>query len=735
MEKIKQHVKSDMLAGLVVFLVALPLCLGIALASGAPLFSGIIAGVIGGIVVGLFSNSQLSVAGPAAGLTAIILSALSQLNSYPLLLLAIVLAGAIQILLGFIHAGTISHYFPSNVIEGMLAAIGIIIVLKQLPHAIGYDVDNEGDFFFIEDKTGHNTLSAIIDAINFTHWGAVSITVISLVILIGWDRIPTLKKMKILPPALIVVVIGTIVNEIFRAFDSPFTISQEHLVNLPVPKSFNDLASQFSSPDFSGIGNRKVWVIAVTIAIVASIETLLCIEATDKMDPLRRYTNTNTELKAQGLGNILCGLLGGLPMTSVIVRTSANIHAGARTKISTISHGVFLLITVLTIPFLLNKIPLACLAAILLTIGYKLANPRVFVQIWKNGLYQFFPFIATVIAVVFTDLLTGVGIGLFISISFIVIGNMRVPFFFQNEKHHDGQTIIIKLAQEVSFLNKAAIKKKLMNIPPSSAVIINAENTAYIDHDVIELIQDFLKIGAKERNISVQLEGFKESYKIQSLINYQPKKMKSYEKLLAVNKRWSAEQQAKDPDFFTRLTNIQKPEFLWIGCSDSRVPPDVITGTLPGEMFIHRNIANLVISTDLNLLSVLEYAVNVLKVKHVIVCGHYGCGGVKAATERKHLGIINKWVLAIKDIYYRHRDELKEITNDGDRLNRLIELNVQEQVTNLAKTSIIQKSWKETGAPHIHGWVYALTDGIIKPIMEMGPDSVMDELYTFEEFS
>ena len=734
MEKMKLYVKSDIISGLVVFLVALPLCLGIALASGAPLFAGIISGVIGGIVVGLVSNSQLSVSGPAAGLTAIILSAITNLGSYEMFLLAVVLAGAIQILLGFLQAGAISNYFPSNVIEGMLAAIGIIIILKQLPHAIGYDVDNEGDFFFIEDKTGHNTISAIIDALNFTHWGAVSITLVSLAILIGWERVPFLKNLKAFPVALIVVVVGTLMNYIFGMVDSTFAISQEHLVNLPAPKSFHDFIGQFSSPDFSGIYNQKVWITAATIAIVASLETLLCIEATDKMDPMRRYTNNNLELKAQGIGNILSGLIGGIPMTSVIIRTSANINSGAKTKISTIAHGTFLLLSVVAIPFLLNKIPLACLAAILLMIGYKLANPAIFVKIWKNGFYQFAPFIITVIAVVFTDLLRGVGIGLIISLSFILIGNMRVPFFFQNEQHKDGQTVIIKLAQEVSFLNKAAIKRSLMRLPKRSNVIINAENTAYIDHDVLQLIQDFLVIGAKERDITVSLEGFKESYQIKSLLTYQPKKVKSYEKLLADNKRWSAEEQAKDPDFFTRMTNTQTPEFLWIGCSDSRVPPDLITGTSPGQMFIHRNIANMVISTDLNLLSVLEYAINHLKVKHIIVCGHYGCGGVKAATERKDLGVINKWVIAIKDIYYDNRTELRQIDNEQERLNRLIELNVQEQVSNLAKTAIIQKAWKQQKMPHIHGWVYALNDGIIKPIVEMGPESVIDELYSFEDF-
>ncbi len=499
---------------MVVFLVALPLCLGIALASGAPLFSGIIAGIIGGIVVGLLSNSQLSVSGPAAGLTAIVLVAITSLGSYETFLLAVVIAGAMQLLLGFLKAGTISNYLPSNVIEGMLTAIGIIIILKQLPHAIGYDVDHEGDFFFIEKGTGHNTFSAIIDAINFSHLGAILVSAISLAILIAWNKIAFLKNIKALPGALVAVVVGVVINEVFKATGSSLAIGQEHLVNLPMPASFDEFIGQFSAPDFSAISNANMWIVAATIAAVASIETLLCIEAADKMDPLKRFTNTNIELKAQGVGNMLSGLLGGLPMTSVIVRTSANVNSGARTKVSAISHGVFLLIAVLAIPTILNKIPLACLAAILLMIGYKLASPTVFKHMWHSGKYQFIPFVATVVAVVFTDLLKGVGIGMVVSIFFILRANLKVAYFFKKEEHHEGETVKIELAQEVSFLNKAAIKQTLAHLPENSKLVINASNSVYIDFDVIQLIQDFLKIGSMDKNIQVTLVGFKEEYKI-----------------------------------------------------------------------------------------------------------------------------------------------------------------------------------------------------------------------------
>jgi MFS superfamily sulfate permease-like transporter len=517
MRSYTSYLRSDIQSGLVVFLVALPLCLGIALASGAPLFAGIISGVIGGIGVGFLSNSQLSVTGPAAGLTAIVLAAISSLGSYQYFLAAVVLAGVIQLLLGIARAGTISNYFPSNVIEGMLTAIGVIIIMKQLPHAIGYDVDNEGDFFFIEKGEGHNTFSSIIDAINYSHPGAILVTVVSLLILIAFNKITFLKNLKVIPGALIAVLAGIAINEIFRVTGSDMIIQQEHLVNLPVPDSMEAFRRQFTFPDFSAMMRPDVWVVAVTIAVVASIETLLCVEASDKLDPLKRYTNTNTELFAQGTGNILSGLIGGLPMTSVIVRTSANINSGGRTKTATIAHGVFLLIAVLSIPALLNKIPLASLAAVLLMIGFKLASPKVFRHMWDNGRYQFVPFIVTVLAVVFTDLLKGVAIGLVVSIFYILRANLKLAYFFRKEEYQDGETITIKLAQEVSFLNKAAIKQTLSQLPERCRVEIDASDTFYIDYDVQQLIKDFLHTGSVEKNIRVQLTGFKDAYSVQSV--------------------------------------------------------------------------------------------------------------------------------------------------------------------------------------------------------------------------
>jgi len=513
-----KFLKSDMLSGMVVFLVALPLCLGIAVASGAPPFAGIICGVIAGIIVGYLSGSNVSVSGPAAGLIAIVLVAITDLGYEPFLV-AVLIAGIIQLTLGFAKAGSISAYFPTSVIEGMLVAIGIIIIKKELPHAIGYDKAHEGDWFAIEAGSGSGFFTELINSINYAHVGAILITLVSIFILIAFNKIAFLKKIKAIPGALVVVVVGIILNELFKSTGSKLAITGDHLVSLPIASSFNDFIGQFTTPDFTSFTNPKVWIVGVTIAIVASIETLLCLEAGDKMDPQKRYSSPNTELRAQGIGNILSGLIGGLPMTSVIVRTSANVNAGAKTKLSAMAHGVFLLLTVLVIPGLLNKIPMASLAAILIMIGWKLANPKVFMHMWKTGKHQFIPFIVTVVAVVLTDLLKGVGVGLVVAIIFILRGNMKLAYFFKKEKYHEGETVHIDLAQEVSFLNKAAIKQTLAHLPENSKLVIDAANTVYIDYDVLELIRDFMNFGSKDKNIEVTLKNFKPAYQMEDAMH------------------------------------------------------------------------------------------------------------------------------------------------------------------------------------------------------------------------
>lgn len=503
-------IKENFPSGLVVFLVALPLCLGIALASGAPPLSGVIAGIVGGLVVGMISNSNISVSGPAAGLTAIVLTAITDLGAFELFLCAGIIAGIIQLVLGFIRAGSISNYFPNNVIEGMLAAIGIIIIIKQIPHALGFDNDYEGNQTLFSNGINFNYFSELAGAI---HPGAVIVTLVSVGLLLLWDRVSALKRMKMLPGALVAVVAGILLNELFKMSGSSLVIGSEHLVSLPVPQSLDDFKNYITLPDFSGFTNGKVWLTGATIAVVASIETLLCIEASDRLDVQRRITDTNLELKAQGIGNLISGFIGGLPMTSVVVRSSANANSGATSKISTIIHGILLLICVISIPVILNLIPFATLAAVLILIGYKLAKPATFKHFWHLGKFQFIPFVATVVAVVATDLLKGVGIGLAISIFYILQGNMKRAYYLSREKLIDADGITIKLAEEVSFLNKAAIKKTLKNIKSNSSVTIDARGTSYIATDVLEMIQDFANIRAKEEDINVELLGFRTSYK------------------------------------------------------------------------------------------------------------------------------------------------------------------------------------------------------------------------------
>ena len=499
--------KNDLPSGIVVFLVALPLCLGIALASGAPLFSGIIAGIVGGIVVAAASGSALSVSGPAAGLTVIVLNSITELGTYQSFLLAVVLAGAIQLTLGYLKAGIIGHYFPSSVIKGMLAAIGLILIFKQIPHALGYDKDTEGDFYFFQ-VDGENTFSEIINSINHLSLGAIIISTVSLLILILWER-PALKKysfFKIIPAALVVVVLGVVLNYIFTLVNPELALMNGHLVKLPVANTATEFINQFTLPDFMAFSNPKVYVVAFTIAIVASLESLLSVEATDKLDPEKRNTPTNRELKAQGLGNMASGLIGGLPVTAVIVRSSANVSSGGKTKLSAIIHGILLLLSVIFFAQVLNKIPLACLAAVLLVVGYKLAKVSLFKSMFKLGWDQFLPFLITVVIILLTDLLKGIAVGMAVSIFFILRNNYRRPYFFVKSEHQDGDIITIELAEDVTFINKGSVTLTLSHLPENSKVIIDGRKSKSIDLDVLEIIHTFNET-AHLKNIQVDLVG------------------------------------------------------------------------------------------------------------------------------------------------------------------------------------------------------------------------------------
>jgi len=503
-KSIFSHFGSDLPAGLVVFLVALPLCLGIAMSSGAPLFSGIIAGVVGGIVVGYLSGSSTSVSGPAAGLTVIVLNAIADLGSFDVFLVSVVIAGVFQIILGVAKAGVIGYYFPTSVIKGMLAGIGIILIIKQLPYAFGVNETQN----FTQYIPFINDWEAVFDLRNLANmfdFGALIITLISMTILIIWDK-PLIKKNKVLsivPGPLLVVMLGIGINKIFKFFVPNLYLTEEDKVVLPQVKSWDGFTDLLVFPDFTQIGNPDVWIVAFTIAIIASLETLLSLEAADKIDPYKRVSPPNRELFAQGTGNIINGLVGGLPVTAVIVRSSANVTSGAKTKMSAIFHGVLLVLSVLLIPGLLNLIPLACLAAILLQVGYKLAKISLFKNQAKLGWDQFLPFLITILGIVIFDLLIGIGLGMGVAIVYILLRNFQNSHVLKARENVDSpDTLRIILSEEVSFLNKGSLIKTLDEIPDGKHVIIDGSNSKIIDYDVLEVIENF-RINAKERAIEV----------------------------------------------------------------------------------------------------------------------------------------------------------------------------------------------------------------------------------------
>jgi MFS superfamily sulfate permease-like transporter len=498
--------RSDLPASLVVFLVALPLCLGIALASGAPLISGLIAGIVGGIVVGSLSGSPLGVSGPAAGLAVIVLTAIQDLGAFNIFLVAVILAGVIQLALGFLRAGTVAYYFPSSVISGMLAGIGIIIFLKQIPHALGYDADPVGELSF-RQPDGETTFSELLVVLDSISPGALIIASISLAILLLWESrwFKRHKLLTLMPGPLVAVVTGALLNLFFRS-KLGFALTPEQVVSIPEASSLSGLVGFLTFPDFSALTNVDVYKTAVVLAIVASLETLLCVEATDKLDALKRVTPTNRELKAQGVGNVISGFLGGLPVTQVIVRSSANIQSGGRSKASAIIHGFLLVVSVIALPTIMNLIPLATLAAILFVVGFKLAKPSVFTKMFRQGPDQFVPFMVTVGGIVFTDLLVGIGLGMVVAVLVILFENFRLPFEITNVPQERGERVQIALAQQVTFLNKASVLKTLDSIPDDSSVEIDASESVFVHPDVVELIDNFV-IGAEAKNIEVVVHG------------------------------------------------------------------------------------------------------------------------------------------------------------------------------------------------------------------------------------
>lgn len=654
---------KDLSAGLVVFLVALPLCLGIALASNAPLFSGFLAGIIGGIVVGILSGSQTSVSGPAAGLTAVVATQIAILGSFEAFLMAVVLAGVFQIFLSVAKMGYIAAFFPSTVIKGLLAAIGIILILNQIPHLLGHDLGQMGDksFFQTEDE---NTFNQILDSIMNIHPGAILIGILSVGILVFWDKVTILKKTQI-PAALVVVVMGILLNSLFKFIGAPWVIESSHLVQIPVADSTQEFLSFLTFPNFRVLADLDVYMAALTIGVVASLETLLNIEAIDKIDPQQRSSPSNRELMAQGFGNIFSGLIGGLPLTSVIVRSSVNINAGVKTKVSTIWHGLLLLGCILFIPQWLNSIPLSVLAAILFVTGLKLASPKLFKQMWSEGKYQFYPFIVTVIAIVSTDLLTGILIGLSVSIGFIIRSNMRSPMKKIMEKHATGDQVLhIQLPNQVTIFNKGSLDDALRSVPRGGHVLLDATSTDFIDPDVLDLFVDFQNKVAPAHGVQVSLKGFKKYRRLEDQIQYVDFSNREMQDSLTPQRVLEILKEGHDrfkngtplTRDLTRLLNAtstgQFPMAVVLSCIDSRTPAEIIFDLGLGDVFSVRIAGNVV---SRKVIGSMEYSCAVAGAKLILVMGHTSCGAVKASVD-----LVSKHQTALQTTGCTHLDTLIE---------------------------------------------------------------------------
>jgi carbonic anhydrase len=630
----------DLSAGLVVFLVALPLCLGVALASGAPLFSGLVAGIIGGLLVGLLSGSQTSVSGPAAGLSAIVAAQIAALGSFQALQLALVIAGVMQLGFGFARGGFLAAFFPSSVIKGLLAAIGIILILKQIPHVVGHHAVAVSDLAF-QQADRENTFSELLKVFTDLHAGAAVIGLLSIAILVFWERW-NLTRTSGFPAPLVVVLLGVGFAQLLQSVGEPWFVGPTHLVTVPVAESFSGFIGLFQRPDFSQWLNPAVYVAAVTIALVASLETLLNLEAVDKLDPQQRTSPPSRELLAQGAGNIVSGLVGGLPITAVVVRGSVNINAGARTKLATIVHGSLLLICVAILPRWLNSIPLACLAAILMVTGLKLVRPALVRRMWMEGWPQFIPFAATVIAIVFSDLLTGVLVGLAVSLGFILVSSIRRPLRWATEKHLRGDVLHIELADQVSFLNRGALVQTLNSVPLGGHVLLDARRTDYIDPDLLSAIRDFKDQMAPARGIELSLLGFQEKYKLGDQTRYVVHSTRELQKELSPEQALqvlmdgharfrSGKRLTRDLGRQVTDTSVgQHPLAVVLSCIDSRTPAELIFDLGVGDIFSVRIAGNI---TSQKVLGSIEYGCAVAGAKLVLVLGHTRCGAVTTAVD------------------------------------------------------------------------------------------------------
>jgi carbonic anhydrase len=724
------NLKYDLPAGIAVFLISIPLSLGIALASGAPLFSGLIAGIISGIIVAPISGSSLGISGPTAGLAVIVLLAIQDLG-FNGFLLALVVSGIFQIIMGLTKAGVIAYYFPSSVINGMLSGMGFIIVLKQIPHAIGYDRDYEGDTAFFQSDS-YSSFSELVHMLEFSSPTAIMIAFISLAILILWEQ-PFMKNYRffqLFQGVLIAIIVGVLINQGLQSFYPELALSGSHLVMIPVIQNTSDLLSQLHYPDFSQFGNPAVYMTALTLAVVASLKTLLSLEAVDKMDPYKRVTSANRELIAQGIGNACSGLLGGLPLAQVIVRSSIGIQSGAKTKATGIICGLLLLFAVINIPTMLNKIPLASLASVLLIVGYKLIRPKSFKIMYKAGMYHFIPFCITILGMVFTDLLIGLGIGLITALFSILLENYKSAFYF-NESHIGNKTIL-RLSEHVSFLNKANIQQTLEQLPNHSEVIIDATRSKYIDYDVFEIIQNF-KVEAQRKKIKLTIENLRGYGVLEPVENaraptYDTQKSLTPASVLALLKEGNdrfVNNLKSNRNLLEQVNDTRQGQFpiaIILSCMDSRTSVELIFDQGLGDVFSAR-VAGNVINDDI--LGSMEYACKIAGSKLIVVLGHSHCGAIKGAcakVELDHLsGLLRKIKPAVDAVQL---EEALEMTADDDRLvQKVADKNVQFTVDQIRSKSPLLNAMVRSGEIGIVGAMYDIETGKVKFYGDVSPQN------------
>jgi carbonic anhydrase len=712
----KRYLKFDLVAAIVVFLVAVPLCLGIALASGAPLFSGILSGIIGGIVVGSLSGSHVSVSGPAAGMAAVVLAAIAQLGDFNTFLFALTLAGFLQIAIGSFKAGFVADYVPTNVVQGLLCAIGILLIVKQLPLAFTLSADfNELKTHLLDTAEGLS-ISPLLALSHHLNSGAMLITFLSLAILIYFDKTKN-KILKEIPAPILVVILGIFLNEVFLWINSPMIQNSPQLVNIPTTDSLNEFFSQLQFPNWNAWINPKIYLYALIIAIVASLETLLNLKAGEKLDKLKRHSSSNQELVAQGCGNVVSGLIGGIPITSI------NIQAGSRTKISTILHGIFILLAVMLIPAALNKIPLSTLAAILIYTGYKLNKPSIYTSIYAQGLDRFIPFIVTVFSIITFNLLAGIVIGLAISFFYILKSNSQTRIDIIKEVYPTGETSRIVLPQQMTFLNKAALVAELDSIPRHSQLIIDARYSQYIDKEILDVLDEF-KEEAGNKQISLNLIGFQDSYPLHNYIDfitvttYDVQANLSPAQVLKVlhegNQRFLKDTRIhrSNRTDVKYTAKTQHPIAVVLGCIDSRVPVETIFDMTFGDLFCIR-IAGNVVNNDI--LASIEYACAVAGAKLIVVLGHTRCGAIQSACDGIEKGHITQLLEKIKPaVHAEHQTKDNRNAQNVGFVTQVTQLNVANTLKNIYLESDILKEMISKDEIGMVGALYDVHSGIVK---------------------